>query len=343
MQQESSQAQTVDTQALVKRLSRAIVHAPDSPMVPIIASLERMAQSRANVLVIGESGVGKEAIVRALHDLAPWSTGPFVPLNCGAIPENLLESELFGHVRGAFTGADRPRVGRLEAASGGTCFMDEIGEMPLQLQVKLLRVLQEMVFTPVGATQAKTADFRLVAATNQQLETCISEGTFREDLFFRLDVVRVAMPPLRERKMDIPLLAEHFLKAYAPMHNSTVSGMTEGAKTLMQRYDWPGNVRELENLVQGILVLKVDGSIDEDDIRMRLRGRTAEPLEAETGRLTLPEEGLSLKSTVEQLEKDLIRQALKRSDGNKARAAGLLGMNRTTLVEKLKRQPVNAD
>jgi transcriptional regulator with PAS, ATPase and Fis domain len=302
-----------------------------------------MAQSRANVLVVGESGVGKEAIVRGLHDLAPWSNGPFVPLNCGAIPENLLESELFGHVRGAFTGADRPRMGRLEAAAGGTCFMDEIGEMPLQLQVKLLRVLQEMVFTPVGSTTSKEADFRLVAATNRQLEERIAEGAFREDLYFRLDVVRLLVPPLRERKMDIPLLAEHFLALYAPMHNSTVSDLTDGAKMLMQRYDWPGNVRELENLVQGILVLKEEGSIDEDDIQMRLRGRTAEPLEGATGRVTLPEDGLSLKQTVENLERDLIRQALKRSEGNKARAAGLLGMNRTTLVEKLKRQPVTLD
>jgi transcriptional regulator with PAS, ATPase and Fis domain len=343
MQQETSQPQTVDTQALVDRLSRAIVHAPDSPMAPIIASLERMAQSRANVLVVGESGVGKEAIVRGLHDLAPWCKGPFVPLNCGAIPETLLESELFGHVRGAFTGADRPRMGRLEAAAGGTCFMDEIGEMPLQLQVKLLRVLQEMEFTPVGSTQSKKADFRLVAATNRKLEDGISDGTFREDLYFRLDVVRLIVPPLRERKMDIPLLAEYFLALYAPLHNSTVSRLTDGAKMLMQRYDWPGNVRELENLVQGILVLKAEGSIDEEDIQMRLRGRTAEPLEGATGRVTLPEDGLSLKETVEQLERDLIRQALKRSEGNKARAAGLLGMNRTTLVEKLKRQPVTLD
>ena len=343
MQQETSKAQPVDTQALVERLSRTIIHAPSSPLVPIIASLERMAQSRANVLVIGESGVGKEGIVRALHDLAPWNNGPFVPINCGAIPENLLESELFGHVRGAFTGADRPRIGRLEAASGGTCFMDEIGEMPLQLQVKLLRVLQEMVFTPVGATQSKEASFRLIAATNRQLERSISEGTFREDLYFRLDVVRLPIPPLRERRMDIPLLAEHFLKLYGLMHNSTVSSLTDGAKMLIQRYDWPGNVRELENLVQGILVLKEDGVIDEGDIQMRLRGRTADPPENETGRLTLPDEGLVLKDTVEHLEKDLIRQALKRSEGNKARAAGLLGMNRTTLVEKLKRQSVNPD
>jgi transcriptional regulator with PAS, ATPase and Fis domain len=343
MQQETSQPRTVDTQALVERLSRAIVHATDSPMAPIIASLERMAQSRANVLVVGESGVGKEAIVRGLHDLAPWCNGPFVPLNCGAIPETLLESELFGHVRGAFTGADRPRMGRLEAAAGGTCFMDEIGEMPVQLQVKLLRVLQEMVFTPVGSTQSKEADFRLVAATNRKLEDGIADGTFREDLYFRLDVVRLIIPPLRERKMDIPLLAEYFLALYAPMHNSTVSRLTDGAKMLMQRYDWPGNVRELENLVQGILVLKAEGSIDEEDIQMRLRGRTAEPLEGATGRVTLPEDGLSLKETVEHLERDLIRQALKRSEGNKARAAGLLGMNRTTLVEKLKRQPVTLD
>ena len=321
-------------------LSRPIVHAPDSPLVAVLATLDRVAESGANVLVVGESGSGKEAIVRGLHELAPWSRGPFVPINCGAIPETLLESELFGHVRGAFTGADRARVGRLEAAAGGTLFLDEIGEMPLLLQVKLLRVLQEMEFCPVGASQPRKASFRLVAATNRDLEQAIEDGSFRDDLFFRLDVVRLPVPPLRERPMDVPVLAEHFLRQYQHLHRARVTGFTAAAMRLMRSYAWPGNVRELENLVQGTLVLKREGPIDASDIAPRLRGRRHEAASPTPGPWVLPSEGLSLRTTIEDLERDLIRQALSRSDGNKAQAANLLGLNRTTLVEKLKRRPL---
>ena len=328
---------------LLRKLSRAIVHAPNSPLAALLESLERVAESRANVLVIGESGAGKEAFVQGLHDLSPWASGPFVPINCGAIPENLLESELFGHVRGAFTGADRARIGRLEAASGGTCFLDEIGEMHLQLQVKLLRVLQEMEFTPVGSDSTRKATFRLVAATNRDLATCIDEGTFRQDLFFRLDVVRMEIPPLRHRKMDLPILARHFLAMYGEIHRSDVKDLTAGAMEMLSHHDWPGNVRELENLIQGVLVFKREGMMDIEDIEKRLRTRAGASTEPPPTGVALPEEGLSLRATMAGLERDLIRQALRRSQGNKAQAASLLGMNRTTLVEKLKRHPVTVE
>jgi len=330
-----------DPDWMLAGLTRQIVHAPDSPLVALLGSLELIAESQANALIIGESGAGKEAFVRALHELAPWSGGPFVPINCGAIPENLLESELFGHVRGAFTGADRPRKGRFEVANDGTLFLDEIGEMPLSLQVKLLRVLQEREFVPLGATEAKKATFRLVAATNKDLDKAVEVGTFRQDLLYRLDVVRLGVPPLRERPMDVPLLAAHFLARYAGANSSRVEGFTDEAMTLMQGYDWPGNVRELENLVQGTLVLKREGRIGREDIVRRLRGAGApgEP-ETVTPSMELPEDGMHLRQTLDKLERDFIRQALRRADGNKAQAAGLLGLNRTTLVEKLKRHPL---
>ena len=326
---------------MLAELTRKIVHAPDSPLVGLLESLERIAESQANALIIGESGSGKEAIVRALHELAPWGSGPFVPINCGAIPENLLESELFGHVRGAFTGADRPRKGRFEAANDGTLFLDEIGEMPLALQVKLLRVLQEREFIPLGATTPKKATFRLVAATNRDLDACVEAGTFRQDLLYRLDVVRLDIPPLRSRPMDVPLLAAHFLRVYAEANRSSVEGFSDDALTLMKGYSWPGNVRELENLIQGTLVLKREGIIERDDVARRLRnvGENEETPQGPSS-MELPEDGMELRETMERLERDFIRQALRRSEGNKAQAAGLLGMNRTTLVEKLKRHPV---
>ncbi|MFO0750640.1 MAG: sigma 54-interacting transcriptional regulator [Myxococcota bacterium] len=342
-----------------------LVHAPDSPLKSIIASLERVARSRAPVLVVGESGTGKEGIVRLVHDLAPWAHGPFVPVNCGAIPGPLLESELFGHVRGAFTGADRTRIGRFEAAGGGTLFLDEIGEMPLELQVKLLRVLQERVYVPVGGSSPKTADVRVVAATNVDVPTAVKEGRFREDLFFRLDVIRIELPPLRHRPMDIVPLARHFLAIHAVPNQSRVEDFTAAALDELKRYPWPGNVRELENVVQGILVLKEHGQVDLDDVRSKLGGRAAtlgltSVADAQVGahahglgaasgaapngiRLALPEAGIDLKHTLDRLEKDLIREALCRSKGNRARAASLLGLNRTTLVEKLRRWPSDVD
>ena len=373
---------------------QGIIHAPTSPLVDLLAKLPRVARSQATVLVTGESGVGKEGVVRALHALSHRAQGPFVPTNCGAIPENLLESELFGHVRGAFTGADRPRIGRLEAANDGTLFLDEIGEMPLALQVKLLRVLQEHEFEPLGSHQPRKATFRLVAATNRDLLALVEEGTFRLDLFYRLDVVRLVVPPLRERPQDVGPLARHFLQVYGPPNESTVRDLTPEALALLEGYAWPGNVRELENLVQGVLVLKTEGLVDASDVahrvgaggrlddlmrrtltarrpsassprtrsapepatnpaaeaavaRAALRGagrggawgQAQAPPDLQPGEIphTLPEDGLDLRRTLELYERRMIRQALRRSAGNRTAAAGLLGLNRTTLVEKLKR------
>jgi len=326
------------------------------------------------VLVTGESGTGKEGIVRLVHDLAPWSKGPFVPVNCGAIPTALLESELFGHVRGAFTGADRNRIGRFESASGGTLFLDEIGETPLELQVKLLRVLQDRVYVPVGGSTPKTADVRVVAATNIDVGEAVKSGRFREDLFFRLDVIRIELPALRDRPMDIAPLARHFIALHASTNTSEVDDITAEAIAELSRHGWPGNVRELENVIQSILVLKESGTIDVDDVRMKLdlRGRDARASRAlfeasqeqrTAGRTAptpeawppsglpflgrgpgplevfLPEEGVSLKDMLDRLEREYIRAALSRAKGNRARAATLLGLNRTTLVEKLRRMP----
>ena len=320
-----------------------IVHAPDSPLVGVLDSLDRIAATKVNVLVTGESGTGKECVVRAIHELAPWKSGPFVPINCGAIPEPLLENELFGHARGAFTGADRARPGRFELANGGTLFLDEIAEMPLNLQVKLLRVLQERVYEPLGSTEPRRATFRVVAATNLNLEEAVESGTFRQDLFFRLDVVRIHMPPLRDRPMDIEPLAVHFIDHYRKTLDVDISGLTDEAVALLQRHTWPGNVRELENVVQSVMVLKGAGVIEASDVALKFRSRLAALAPVHVPSVELPEEGLSLPDALGQLERSLIRQALRRTGGNKSMAASLLGINRTTLVEKIKRLPLAVD
>jgi transcriptional regulator with PAS, ATPase and Fis domain len=317
-----------------------LICSPTSPLHEVLAHLPRIARSPAPVLVTGESGTGKEGVVQAIHEFAPWSDQALVAINCGAIPHHLLESELFGHVRGAFTGADRARIGRIEAADGGTLFLDEIGEMSLDLQVKLLRVLQEKVFVPVGSSTPKRADFRVVAATNQELEQAVEDGTFRKDLFFRLDVVRIRLPPLRDRPMDIAPLAHHFLKKHATASDSRVSGFSGAAMALLCCTRWPGNVRQLENVIQGALVLKENGVLTEDDLRSKLGGPgQVAAATNETSLIAFPEEGIELKERMRQIERRLIEEALTRVNGNKARAATLLGLNRTTLVEKLKRDP----
>jgi len=323
-------------------LSR-IIHAPDSPMVQVVETVKKAAQSQASVLVHGESGVGKESIVRALHELAPWGKNAFVPINCAAIPENLLESELFGYTKGAFTGAAHNRMGRFDAANGGTLFLDEIGDMPMSLQVKLLRVLQEKEYQPLGSSERRKATFRVVTATHRNLEESVVQGGFRQDLFYRLDVVRIAIPSLRERTGDIPALAQHFLQVYRnPMLSEKIEFTPEAIELLM-RHEWPGNVRELENVIHSILVLKDGGHIQPEEVAAKIHGRILSTAPRPVGAIDLPDNGIDLREALERMEQSLIRQAMARAEGNKAAAAALLGLNRTTLVEKLKRNPIDFD
>src|SRR5438132_13368218 len=307
----------------------------------VFDTLVRVAPSSSSVLIQGESGTGKELIAQALHRLSGRGLGPLVAVNCAAIPEQLLESELFGHTKGAFTGASQARPGRFRMADGGTIFLDEIGEMPLALQGKLLRVLQERSVEPVGGNKPEPVDFRLIAATNKDLEAQVAKGAFRGDLFYRLNVVPLVLPPLRERRGDVSLLAAHFLAR----HNSGKERplrFSPAAVEALERHGWPGNVRELENLVERLAVLKGEGDIEVADLPGPIRNARSGPLAATAagGEIpaALPPEGVDLYKVLADIEDRLIREALERSGGNKNQAAKILGLNRTTLVEKLRKK-----
>jgi len=294
------------------------------------------------VLIQGESGTGKELVAQAVHRLSRRALGPLVAVNCAAIPEQLLESELFGHVKGAFTGASQTRQGRFRLADGGTVFLDEIGEMPLALQGKLLRVLQERAIEPVGGSKPESVDFRLIAATNKDLEAQVAKGAFRGDLFYRLNVVPLVLPPLRERRGDVSLLAAHFLAR----HNSGKERplrFSPAAVEALERHAWPGNVRELENLVERLAVLKGEGDLEVADLPGPIRNARAVPAGGAVaigGEIptALPPEGVDLYKVLADIEDRLIHEALERSGGNKNQAAKILGLNRTTLVEKLRKK-----
>ncbi|MBI4211298.1 MAG: sigma-54-dependent Fis family transcriptional regulator, partial [Deltaproteobacteria bacterium] len=296
------------------------------------------------VLILGESGTGKELIAHALHYNSPRRDHHLVTVNCAAIPEELLESELFGHMKGAFTGAVQTRNGRFDAANHGTIFLDEIGDMSLKLQVKLLRVLQERKFEPVGSNKTHDVNVRIIAATNQDLDRMVKEKRFREDLYYRLNVIPIRIPPLRERPDDIPLLVSHFIEKYRQSAKQPVHGMTDQALSCLLTYSWPGNVRELENVIERAAVFCHQDRIEISHLPDKIRceaGTTVtlqHPLRATAKSQMLPEDGLSLKDAVADFEWNLISQALKRAGGNKHRAALLLKLNRTTLVEKLKKQ-----
>jgi DNA-binding NtrC family response regulator len=307
----------------------------DSPqMQRIYRIIGKVADSDATVLIEGESGTGKELLARAIHFNSGRAHRPLVPINCGAIPKDLLESELFGHVKGAFTGATSSRPGRFELADGGTLFLDEIGEMSPDLQVKILRVLQEQEFERVGGTKTQKVDVRVVAATNKELEKEVEAGRFREDLYYRLNVIPITVPPLRDRTGDIPLLIHHFL-ALQNERRSTDDSLSNEAVEILCDYPYPGNVRELENLVERLVVLADGPVIGVDDLPHKIR---ATPPHAGEIPLTIPPEGLVLKEVLEDLEHHIIDQALERSEGVKSKAAKLLGLNRTTLVEKLRKR-----
>jgi DNA-binding NtrC family response regulator len=296
--------------------------------------LEMVAGTNSTILITGETGTGKEVVARAIHHSSPRHAQRFVALNCSAIPETLLEAELFGHVRGAFTGAIGNRQGRLEQAHKGTLFLDEVGTMSTALQMKLLRVLQEREFERIGDTHTAKVDVRVIAATNSDLGRMISEGTFREDLYYRLNVIPVQLPPLRERKDDVPLLVQHFLDKLRGDKGQVVSVSQEAMRALMA-YPWPGNVRQLENAVERAVAFGgARGQIDLNDLPPEIASAR---LESATPGVLLPDEGLSLDSLVSGVERNLIQQALERTNNNKGQAAQLLGLKRTTLVEKIKR------
>jgi len=298
--------------------------------------VERVADSDSTVLVTGESGTGKELIARAIHYNSARAERVLVTVNCGAIPEELLESELFGHVRGAFTNAVQHREGRFTTADGGTIFLDEIGDMSPNLQVKLLRVLQDRSFEPVGSSKTVRVDVRVIAATNQDLEQAIRRQSFREDLYYRLNVIPIEVPPLRRRKEDIPLLIEHFLERLNQDKGRAVEGFTAAALDRLLEHDWPGNVRELENLVERLVVLRGQGVIDEADLPPSFR-----PATGSADGLAMPivaPGGLPFNEVIDRVETSMILQALEQTHWNKNRAAQLLGLNRTTLIEKIKKR-----
>jgi len=306
-------------------------------MRAVKALINKLADSSSTVLITGESGTGKELAARAIHGLSPRSAELFVPVHCGAIPEELLESELFGHVRGAFTGAINSRLGRFQLANGGTLFLDEIGEMSPKLQVKLLRVLQERKFEPVGSDRAVQVDVRVVAATNRDLHIAVREGKFREDLFYRLNVLPLHLPSLREREGDIPLLVHYFLEMHGRRKGKSLTQVDEQAMAVVEQYRWPGNVREVENLVERLIVLNEDGIIRVGDLPDYIVHNTvlSQPT---TANVSLPATGVDLDGFLENIENGFIQQALQRSRGNKTLAAALLKLNRTTFIERLRKK-----
>ncbi len=291
---------------------------------------------RATVLITGETGTGKEVVARALHHASPRAHLPMVAVNCSALPESLLEAELFGHTRGAFTGALQQRVGRFEQAHNSTLFLDEIGDMPIDLQAKLLRVLQEREFQRIGSSETVRVDVRVVAASNANLAEKVAQGTFREDLFYRLNVVPVTMPPLRERASDIPLLAHHFLEKICRLESIPLKRIFREALDRLSAYHWPGNVRQLENAIEKAVVLSGDRlDLYPADFPLPDFG-ARKPLSATASVMLLPETGLDFEAAVTNFQRTMIEQALERSGGNKTVAADLLRMKRTTLLAKLR-------
>jgi DNA-binding NtrC family response regulator len=298
-------------------------------MQRVFELIEKVADTGVTVMVTGESGVGKELVAKAIHYNSSKKDNPLVVVNCGAIPETLLESELFGYEKGAFTGAVNTRYGRFELAHGGSIFLDEIGDMSFNLQVKLLRVLQEKTFERIGGSKTIKVDIRIIAATNRNLEELVKEGKFREDLYYRLSVVPIHIPPLRERRQDIPLLLNYFLEKSNALNGASIEGFSEEVMDVLINYEYPGNVRELQNIIERIVVLKKKGCIDMEDLPEKfwnVKDKTVQ-MDIQKGYDTL----------VSEFEKNIIAKALQETSGVKSKAAQILSMNRTTLIEKMKR------
>jgi two-component system response regulator PilR (NtrC family) len=318
------------------RLDRMVGKAP--PMQRLFELLKKVAPARTSVLISGESGTGKEMVARALHALSPRVDKPFVAVNCGAIPETLLESELFGHVRGAFTGAVSDKPGLFAAADEGTLFLDEIGELSSQMQVKLLRVLQERKVKKVGGTAEEEFDVRVVAASNRDLEAEVERGAFRRDLFYRLNVIQLYLPPLRQRREDVPLLVEHFVKKHSAALGHPIVGVDPDAMAAMVDYDYPGNVRELENLIERAVTLESTDRITKGSLP-ELRPRAQVP-PVVTPSTDLPPEGIDLDRVMGEFEKELLMKALERANGVRKDAAKLLGISFRSMRYRLAKQGV---
>ena len=333
----------IENKGLKKQLLQT--HASESllgssrAMEEVFQVVRKVADTEATVLLTGESGTGKELVARTLHGSSRRAGKPFVAVNCGAIPEELLESELFGHEKGAFTGAVAARTGLFEMADGGTILLDEIGDMSQNLQVKLLRVLQEREFQRVGGERTKKIDVRVIAATHQDLDRLVEEKKFREDLYYRLNVIQIKLPPLRERLEDLPLLAEHFMDKHGLRKNRQITGISPEAIDILSGYRWPGNVRELENIIERACILKGSGVITASELpekvfRNERKARIS---------FRLPKDGINITELLEEFENELIAQAMERSGGVKNKAADLLGIGRTTLVGKLKKNKMLPD
>ncbi len=372
---------TLENQALREQLGRQYqfrnIIGDSEAIRRVFRIIEKIAETDSTVLVLGESGTGKELVARAIHYNSHRKEKPLIPVNCGAIPSELLESELFGHEKGAFTSAIRTRVGRFELASGGTIFLDEIGDMSPSLQVKILRVLQEHAFERIGGTRTIKVDIRVIAATNKDLERAVREARFREDLYYRLNVIPITVPPLRERREDLPILVQHFLEEFSRQRGCRVKQLGPGVLDCFRAYEWRGNVRELENVIERIFILSEGDQITVDDLPRRIQGclgAAAPAVSAEAGEALkqtvkeelrglresvrakgsakatllntsldphLPRDGVSFNTAVSEFEKMLIVEALNRTGWIKNKAAQLLGLNRTTLVEKIKKKKIN--
>jgi two-component system, NtrC family, response regulator HydG len=309
-------------------------------MLATMETVQQAAPSTATVLLYGESGTGKELVARAIHEQSPRMSGPFVAVNCAALPETILESELFGYEKGAFTGATQRKEGRVERAHAGTLFLDEVGEMTPAVQAKLLRVLQEGEIERLGGTETVKVDFRLVAATNRDLEASVAAGTFREDLYYRLNVIGIHLPPLRDRPEDIPLLADHFSRHYAAKNKKPVNGFTEETLKALIKYRWPGNVRELENVIERAIVLTKSNTIDVKDLPAPVQsgGGIREGIRREGAKIVIP-----VGSKLDDVERVLIKETLKETNGDKSLAAQLLGIAARTIYRKLEAERSEED
>jgi two-component system response regulator PilR (NtrC family) len=310
-----------------------------SKMLALYDLLEKVAPTKTNILITGESGTGKELVAKAIHFNSPRKEKPFVTLNCGAIPEPLIESELFGHMKGAFTDAIATKKGLFEVADEGTIFLDEISELPLLMQVKLLRVLQDKEFKRVGGTEDIRVDVRIMSATNKDLEGAVKEKLFREDLFYRLNVIQIKLPPLRERREDIPLLAEHFLKKYSEELNKNISRISSEASHILLSYEFPGNVRELQNIIERAVALEATQELTAQNLSSYLDEQIS--LKKGPVNLEIPSEGIDLEKVVEDLERTLLLKALDRTKGIKKKAAELLHINFRSMRYRLEKYGLN--